>query len=200
VSMRLAVATAAIAALPVTVQLLSRRLPVDPEVLRKLVHIGGALLAVPLPLVLPYRQIVALGVIFAVVMAVSRRARVFTAVHDVERATYGEILFPLGVAFLAALFPHPLPFVYGVLVLGLADGLAAIVGTRYGRLRIPGGKSVVGSATFFGVSCATGLALLGSPAAAVSTAAALTAVEATLRGGLDNIVVPGVAGLLVTVL
>lgn len=196
--MTFAVAGIVLLSVPASVQLLSRRLPVAPEVLRKLVHIGGALLAVPLPLVLSYREIVVLGLLFAALMTISRRRRIFSAVHDVDRRTYGEILFPLGVAVLAAAFPHREPYVYGVLVLGLADGLAALVGTRYGRMRLPGGKSVWGSATFFVVALAAALALVGPSYVALVAAVALTATEAGLRHGFDNLVVPGLAALLLS--
>ncbi len=196
--MTFALAVVVLLLVPVSVQLLSRRLPVAPEVLRKLVHIGGALLAVPLPLFLSYRQIVVLGLTFAVLMAISRQARIFSAVHDVDRRTYGEILFPLGVALLAAAFPHGEPYVYGVLVLGLADGLAALVGTRYGRVRLPGGKSVWGSLTFFVVALAAALALVGATYVALVAAVALTAAEANLRHGFDNLVVPSLAALLLS--
>lgn len=196
--MTFAVAGIVLLSVPASVQLLSRRLPVAPEVLRKLVHIGGALLAVPLPLVLSYREIVVLGLLFAALMTISRRRRIFSAVHDVDRRTYGEILFPLGVAVLAAAFPHREPYVYGVLVLGLADGLAALVGTRYGRMRLPGGKSVWGSATFFVVALAAALALVGPSYVALVAAVALTATEAGLRRGFDNLVVPGLAALLLS--
>lgn len=196
--MTFAVAGIVLLSVPASVQLLSRRLPVAPEVLRKLVHIGGALLAIPLPLVLSYREIVVLGLLFAALMTISRRRRIFSAVHDVDRRTYGEILFPLGVAVLAAAFPHREPYVYGVLVLGLADGLAALVGTRYGRMRLPGGKSVWGSATFFVVALAAALALVGPSYVALVAAVALTATEAGLRHGFDNLVVPGLAALLLS--
>jgi phytol kinase len=189
-------AALALLLVPTAVQLASRRVPLRPETLRKLVHIGAALLALPLPLFLSYRQITVLGLLFAALMAISRRARIFTAVHDVDRSTHGEILFPLGVAVLAAGFPHYVPFAYGVVVLGLADGLAALVGTRYGRMRLPGGKSVWGSATFFAVAVAAALALVGPTAMVVAAAASLTAAEAALRNGFDNLVVPVLGGLL----
>jgi len=197
--MNVVVAFVVLLLLPVSVQLLARRVHVSRELLRKLVHIGGALLTLPLPFVLSYRQIVLLALVFAVLMAVSRRARIFTAVHDVERRTYGEVLFPLGVALLAAAFPDRMLFAYGVLTLGLADGLAALVGTRYGRMRIRGGKSVWGSATFLAVSLVSGMALAGPSYSVLLAAVALTLVEAALRNGFDNLVVPALAALLLSV-
>ncbi len=161
---------------------------------------GGILAPVAAP------ALTALGLLLAVVMAGSRRAGVFAAVHGVERASHGEVLYPLGLGATALLFPGA-PFVYAVLVLGLADGLAAPVGQRYGRRRIPGGKSWWGSATFFAIATAAGAAVLAGTGAdavavaavAVAAAAALTAFEAALRRGLDNAVLPVVAGALMGV-
>ncbi|HXY86047.1 MAG TPA: hypothetical protein VEH52_11265 [Gaiellaceae bacterium] len=187
-------------ALPLSVELLARRMQLAPETLRKLAHIGGALLAVPLPLLLTYREIAGLGLVFAAIMAVSLRLSIFAAVHGVERASHGEVFFPLGVAGLAMFFPDWTAYMYGVLVLGLADGLAALVGTRYGRRKIVHGKSVWGCATFFAVAYAVGIALQVPPSTTLVIAASATAVEAMSRHGFDNIAVPLVVGLLVTVI
>jgi dolichol kinase len=147
--------------------------------------------------VLSYREIVALAALFGAVMAVSRSAHVFTAVHDVDRESWGELAFPLGVGALAALHPQPWAFVYALLVLALADTAAAAAGMRFGRRPLPlGGKSAAGSAAFFGVALAVGLpfAPLGA-CALVALAAAAT--EASLARGLDNLALPLVAGLLI---
>jgi len=199
----IAVAVAVLGSLPVSVEVVKRRFVVPSEALRKTVHIGAALLVAPLPLFLSYREIAAIGFLFAAVMALSRRHGIFSAVHDTERSSYGEILYPLGIAALALLFPSPAPFVYGVLVVGLADGAAALVGMRFGRRKLPAGKSVWGSATFLAISSAVGLGVLlaegRSPGTALTTAMlaalGLTVAEALLAGGLDNLVLPPLAGL-----
>jgi len=199
----IAVAVAVLGALPVSVEVVKRRLVVPPEALRKTVHIGAALLVAPLPLFLSYGEIAAIGVLFAAVMTLSRRRGIFSAVHEAERRSYGEILYPLGIAALALLFPSPAPFVFGVLVVGLADGAAALVGMRFSRRKLPGGKSVWGSATFLAIATAVGLGVLlaeGRPPGAVLTIAvlaaiALTLAEALLARGLDNLVLPPLAGL-----
>ena len=119
------------------VEVLARRVRLSPELVRKLAHMSAAVFAAFLPLVLTFAEIAALGLLFAVVMAVSVRLRIFSAIHGVSRTTYGEMFFPLGIAALAILCPSELPFAYGVLVLGLGDGLAALVGGRLGRRVVP---------------------------------------------------------------
>jgi phytol kinase len=205
--MNVAAAALALAMVPASVEALSRRRSLDPERLRKVVHVGAAPIVAALPLFVSYGEIAALGLLFAFVMAVSRRLGIFRAVHGVGRETHGEILYPLGLAAAALLFPDGTAFVYAVLVVGLADGLAAPVGQRYGRRRLPGGKSVWGSTTFFAISLAVGASVLlaggAKPlyalAAAATSAAALTATEAFLSGGLDNAVLPPLAGALISV-
>ena len=206
--MTLAAVIAALAVLLGCAELLKRLGLVRDEAARKLVHVGSALAVAPLPLVISFHEIVALGLLFAAALAVSRRHGIVSAVHDVDRRTIGEILFPLGIGLLALLVPSPLPFVYGVLVLGLADGLAASIGLRYGRTRIPGGKSLCGSVTFFAVALTAGVAVLlaaGAPlttvvAVAVGAAFVCTLAEAVLSAGFDNLVLPFAAGLLMAVL
>lgn len=194
----------------VGVEVLARRSGLlSPELVRKLAHMSSAAFAALLPLVLGFDEIALLGVLFAGLMAASQRIGIFTAIHGVSRRTYGEVLFPLGIAALALVCPSPLPFAYGVLVLGLGDGLAALVGERFGRRRIPllqTSKTLWGTGAFLGVCFALGVVLLAptgvSPlyllGAAAVMAIALTPIELFLTYGLDNLALPPVAGLLLT--
>jgi phytol kinase len=198
-----------LAALPAVVELARRRrlLP-GGEIPRKTVHVGAALLAIPLPFVFSFRAIALLGVAFAAAFAVARRRAVLSAIQDVDRWSYGEILFPLGLAAAAILFPSRHLFLYGLLVVGLADGLAAPVGLRFGRRRLPGGKTAWGSATFFVLAVCVGAVVLafgGHGAAtvasvAVAAAACLTVAESLLSRGFDNLALPALAAALVQVL
>lgn len=194
----------------VAVEVVTRRVGfLSPELARKVAHMSSAVLAALLPLVLGFEEIVLLGLLFAGVMLASQQLRIFTAIHGVGRRTYGEVMFPLGIAALALACPSPLPYAYGVLVLGLGDGLAALVGERYGRRRIPHlrtRKTLWGTGAFLLVSFALGVPLVvasgATPAYAIAVALAmaiaLTPVELFLTYGLDNLALPLVAGLLIT--
>jgi dolichol kinase len=195
----LAVAAAAIAAVPVAGELGVRRIRLSGENARKLVHAGSGIVAAALPLLLPYGQIVAIALGCAVLMAFVHRFRLLAALNGIERVSYGEVWFPIGVAALAAFFPHPAAYVYGTLVLGLADASAAVVGVRLGRRRLPfvRGKTVWGSTAFFATAVVVGVAVGGRLSVGiVVAAAALTAAEAVTSRGVDNLVVPVLAGLL----
>jgi phytol kinase len=193
------------------VEVLARLVRLSPELLRKLAHMSAAVLAAGLPLVLSFAEIAGLGVAFAALMALSLRVGIFRAIHGVSRTTYGEIFFPLGLAALAVVCPSPLPFAFGVLVLGICDGLAALVGGRFGRRAVPivqTRKTLWGTGTFL-VACfclgvaaisPTGVSASYAFAAATTMALALTPVELFLTYGLDNLVLPTVAGSLLTAL
>jgi phytol kinase len=170
---------------------------------------SSAVCAAFLPLVLGFDEIAMLGLLFAALMATSQRLGVFTAIHDVSRRTYGEVLFPLGIAVLALACSSPMPFAYGVLVLGLGDGLAALVGERFGRRRVPlfqTRKTLWGTGSFLVVCFLVGVVLLTATGVASAyallasalMALALTPVELALTYGLDNVALPLVAGLLLT--
>lgn len=209
--MTLVVLVAAFFGLCVGAELLARSVDLAPELLRKLVHMSAAVFTAFLPLVVSFAEIAVLGLIFAAVMAVSARLHVFDAIHGVSRTTYGEVFFPLGITLLALVCQSDLAFAYGVLVLGLGDGLAALVGGRLGRRAFPllqTSKTLWGSATFLVVCFALGLVLLvgaGVPppyalVAAAAMAVVLTPVELSLTHGLDNLVLPALAGLLAAAL
>ena len=133
----------------------TRRWNLHPEQSRKLAHVSSGVAAACLPLVMPFRAVVVLALLFVPFMVVSRRVGLFPAVHGVERATWGEVWFPLGVLLAAALFPHEVPYAFGVLVMGLSDAAASAAGHRWGRraYRLLGAhKTYAGSAAFLAVT------------------------------------------------
>ncbi len=182
----------------------TRRWKLAPEQSRKLAHVSSGVTAACLPLVMSFRAVVVLALLFVPFMVVSRRVGLFPAVHGVERETWGEVWFPLGVLLAAALFPHEVPYAFGVLVMGLSDAAASAVGLRWGRraYRLLGAhKTYAGSAAFLAVTVvlATGALATGGDLTAASVpailaiAAALTVVEGAAGGGVDNVLLP-VAG------
>ena len=175
------------------------------ETTRRLVHIAGAGTTALFPLYLHLNEVVALGIVFTLFLTWTRVRGSLRSVHAVARPTLGAILFPVGLVLAAVtVWSHPPAFSYAALMLALPDPAAAIVGRRFSSLRwrVPGGeKSLLGSLTFLAVAFAvgTGFALAlgnGSILAAAAVAAVLTAVEAALGYGLDNLPIPVVAGVL----
>jgi dolichol kinase len=184
------------------VEALTRRLSVGRELSRKFVHLTSGLAAAAMPLVLTFREIAVLAVLFAVAMAASRRLRILRSVHEVERATWGEVCLPLGVAAAAVLVPDAARYACVVATIAVSDVAACLAGRRLGGRRLPrSGKTWTGSAAFFLTALAVGLVLLpGRPAAVLAVAVLTTAVEAVASRGLDNVAVPVAAATALAVM
>jgi dolichol kinase len=177
-----------------------RRKNYHPELARKLVHISVGTFVAFWPFFLNWTEIKVLSLAFLVAVIISKYFNVFRAMHSVQRPTWGEALFAIVVGVLAFTADNKWVYATALLQMSLADGLAAVIGTLYGRrnqYKIFGyTKSVVGTLTFFGVSL---LILLGyqwvsgadvSLALIFSLAAGATVLENILVRGFDNLLVP----------
>jgi phytol kinase len=171
------------------------------ELVRKSIH---TLLALTLAFTAPYlglRGVVGAGVVLLVLFSTVRRTGHFDVFRRVERVTYGELYFAAGIILSAVLFlpTHTGAFQAGMVVLGLADPLAALVGKRFGRhsYTLFGDRlSCEGSATCAVVAGGI-LYLAGVPLSGAGLGGVLLAgVEAAAPRGADNLMLPVVAGLL----
>jgi len=192
---------------------LRRRRGYSVDFTRKVVHIAAGMTVLFL-LAFRSRWIALIPpVSFIFINALSYRKGTFQAMETGERWRLGTIYFPLSFAVLAYLLWGSRPLLVAALMpMTWGDALAAVVGGRWGRrrFRVPGGtRSLEGSATFFltaWLATALPLALLpGTPypgweaiPAALSVAIATTAVEAVSPWGTDNLTVPAVAALVLT--
>lgn len=177
-----------------------RRKRTHSEISRKFIHITVGTFVAFWPYFLSATEIKIFSVCFLIVVFVSKYLNIFTTIHSVQRPTRGEFWFALVVGILAFMPHHQHIYTAALLVMSLADGFAAIIGTRYGqahRYEVFGStKSVVGTATFFIVAAAILVGYnLATPGALVSLwivpicliAAAFE--NASIRG-LDNLAVP----------
>lgn len=134
-------------------EVLQHRYNYHPEITRKFIHITVATFAAFWPFFMSWSHVELLSLIlFAGVMA-SKRVAFFKAIHDVRRLTWGEIFFPVSIGMSALLAGNKWIFAAALLHLGLADGLAAVVGTLFGqkhRYKVLGHiKSRAGTITFW---------------------------------------------------
>ncbi len=183
-----------------------------PEARRKLLHVAMGGVALGLPAVFDgpgpvwLLALLAAGALLVIRQMRALRTSIGSAIHTVERVSFGELCFPLGVATLYSLAGEQyLHFLVPLLVLVLGDSLAALVGVRHGCLRyrtLDGCKSLEGSMTMFVVSFACILLPFGFAghydlgsllAGAMCVALALTLIEAVAWRGIDNFLLP-VAG------
>ncbi len=191
-----------------SLEIAKNRFKLNTEITRKVAHILSGISSALLPFVLSFTEIAILATIFIVVMFISKRSHIFTAIHGVKRQTYGEVYFPLAILISAIIFPIQLIYTYGLLIMGISDGLASILGQAYKskefRLFKNHHKTYAGSGAFFVSATIIGCGLVGifyifSPIAMlmmIILAAALTIIEALSPKGMDNIFLPIAANCL----
>jgi phytol kinase len=183
-----------------------RRREVYGEFSRKFVHVTIGCYVAFWPFYLSWGQIEILSIAFFIVVALSKSLKVFQAIHSVQRPTWGELFFAISVGLTAVLTHNKWIYAAALLQMALADGLAAIIGIRFGgrvSYRILGHtKSIVGTLTFFVVSLAILIAFSHFSKIHLSLvwmliASALACLLENLAAfGLDNLLVPVVVALL----
>lgn len=126
------------------------------EVTRKIVHIFVGVFVAFWPFFLDWWQIQLLSVGLLVVVLVSIKFNIFKSIHAVKRNAVGEVLFAVVIGLLATFAQDQFVFMAAMLSLSLADGLAALVGQKFGAKNaytvLGRTKSIVGTVTFFVVS------------------------------------------------
>lgn len=119
--------------------LLKKRFSLPAEVSRKAIHISLGLTTLSFPFIFKETWIVwlmcAISIISLLLLKHTKlKNSLGSTLHDVDRHSYGDILFPLSVAILFQLsHEQPVFYIVSILVLTLADALAAIIGVYYGK-------------------------------------------------------------------
>jgi phytol kinase len=186
-----------------------QRLELHPEMSRKSVHVVMGLVCLTFPWLFretwPVWTLAGMAVLGlgAIRLLPAFKSRFGHVLGGVERESWGELLFPLAVAFVFALSRgNMLLFCVPVLILSLADAMAALIGRRYGFARYEtddGWKSLEGSAAFFLVAFFTTEIALTLAADVGRTEGLLIAtimglilmlMEAIAWRGLDNLFIP----------
>lgn len=200
---------AGLAALLGALAWLGKRAGWPPELRRKAAHIALGLVCAGFPWVFdspaPVWMLAGLSIggLILLRLRALRAGTLGSALHGVERRSWGELCFPLAVAlvFHASAGQWEL-HVVPVLVLALADAAGALVGRRFGRhaLRMDGAhKSLEGSLAVFVVAAlcvALPLALFAgwswplALAAALLVAGLAALIEGVAFEGLDNLFLP----------
>ena len=187
-------------------EIAKRKFKLSVNVTRKISHAGAALIAVLSPLFVAKELIVLACFTFAGILFFSRRTGIFSSIQSVKRNTLGEVFLPLGEAFTALVF---LPtgireFQYGVLVMGLSDPLAGLIGEKFGKHEITifgNKKSVEGSCSFFASTLLITLIffpVLGYQLIIIPLI--LTFIEFLLGYGADNLLLPIIGAYLLSIM
>lgn len=180
----------------------------DDEFSRKTVHITIGSFVAFWPFFLTWHQIEFLSLAFLAVISISKYLHLFEAIHSVQRPTLGELFFAAAVGAVALITDDKWVYTAALLQMSLADGLAAVVGTRFGGrhkyLVFGYPKSLLGTMTFFVVSMAILITLnhrlpesLG-PGLILGTSLLATLIENIGVKGADNLLVPLVVALILS--
>lgn len=200
---------AALAVLMGVVKLAQLWCRLSAELSRKIVHVGMGLLTVSFPWLFDrVWPVVLLAAVAAVALLIvkcvqSLRAGIGSVLLGVERTSFGEVYFPIAVGSLYVLsFGRWELFVIPMLVLSLADAVAALIGIHYGTLNyktLDGRKSAEGSVAFFTVAFLSAHVplLLGTQIGRAETllialilGLLVMLLEAVAWRGLDNLFIP----------
>ena len=184
---------------------LSKMNRVSDELARKFVHIAMGLTCLSFPWVFDasWPVFVLGGLCLVGLTCIKCLPQLGGCLHGVERRSFGEIYFTVGIAILFWWSGgDPLLFCVPVLILTVADAAGALVGIRYGKTEfatLSGFKSAEGSTMFFFAAFMSSHVplLMFSDFGRVDVllisltlAAMVTLVEAISTGGLDNLLIP----------
>jgi len=181
---------------------------------RKFIHIAVGMISAPT--VLWFGNLwwaIVPPLAFVVINYLDYRFGVIQAMMSSNRSNLGTVYFPLAFAAVLVLFwgdpsrptVNPHLIVAALMPMTWGDALAAIVGERSGKRRytlLGQTRSLEGSVTMFIISAATTWIALGAAPSAVVIAIVValgaTLVEAISPWGIDNLTVPAISVLLLT--
>lgn len=183
---------------------------VEPEVIRKVVHIGtGNVILFAWWLQIPASVGIGCSILFSAVTLLSYRLPLLPGINSVGRKSFGTFFYAVSIGLLIGMFWQTSPHlaVLGVLVMTWGDGFAALIGQRWGQhsYELWGNqKSWEGSGAMLIVSWAVSSLILLTVYGnlwqvwmiAVGIALVATSLESFSRLGIDNLTVPlGSAGV-----
>lgn len=172
------------------------------EYARKFIHILAGGFAAFMPFWLSYNWIALFGLGVICLGLINHNYHFIKAGLSIERRSYGDILFAMGILIAALMRPNKWIFTAATLQVALADGMAAIIGHRYGKHRYTlfgHTKTPIGTLTFFVFSQATigvlfALSGLSADYSRISLYVllplTLTALENISGYGTDNLTLP----------
>ena len=205
VEIKVAIAALWLALVGLTAIGVDRLVPEGSELVRKVVHIGtGNIVLLAWWMKIPAWIGVSAGVFFAIVTLASYRFQLLPRIDNVGRKSFGTFFYAVSIAVLVGWFwgvNRPEFGVLGILVMTWGDGLAGLVGKRFGRHRYQlwgMEKSWEGSLTMAIVATLVSGIILSN--VVVSTAQLITiaftvgilsaVLEAFSNLGIDNLTVP----------
>ncbi len=191
-------------ALLIIAELLGKNKILKGEFHRKFLHITAGSFIAFWPWLISWRSIQLIGVAMLAVMLANRYYGFLNYRGRVGRASYGDIFLALAILICALIAHNKLFFALAILQVSLADGLAAVIGIRYGlrwSYKVFGHrKTLVGSLVFWIISLdILGPGLLADPnlfsfhnyyTLLLVLPPVFTLAENLSVFGLDNLIIP----------
>ncbi|MGK7944643.1 MAG: diacylglycerol/polyprenol kinase family protein [Microcystaceae cyanobacterium] len=186
-------------------ELLGRLTEIKGEWTRKIVHIGsGHVLLFAWLLKIPAWIGIAAAIIAALVALISYQFPILPSINSVGRKSLGTFFYALSIGLLVGIFwtiDQPYYGVLGILVMAWGDGMAAIIGQKWGKhpYQVLGmTKSWEGSLTMTGVSFLISMLILsaiygyngGTWLISFVLSLFATFLESFSKLGIDNLTVP----------
>lgn len=192
--------------LVIIAETLNRWGKIDAELARKIVHIGsGNVILIAWWLDIPTTLIIQASLGASLVAIASYFLPILPSINGVGRKSFGTLFYAMSIGILTAWFwiylKQPVYTVIGILVMSWGDGMAGIIGKRFGKhpYQIFGNqKSWEGSLTMLLVSLIVISLILGFNSenltqnliTSVIVAIAATLLESFSKLGIDNLTVP----------
>lgn len=191
-------------ALLILSEVLGRKKILRGDLQRQFVHVTVGSYIAFWPWLVSFDTIAWLGIVVLAVVLLNRRVKLADFYSEVDRKSYGDIFYALAIIFGAVMTDEKIFFALAMLTMALGDGLANIIGQRYGKkwkYQFWGHtKTVIGSMSLWLVSVSVlGVGLLFAQELVDYSAYAtllltlpplLVLVENGAIWGLDNLVVP----------
>lgn len=177
----------------------------DSEIVRKIVHIGtGNVILLAWWFNIPASVGIAASILASIFTLLSYRFPLLPGINSVGRKSLGTFFYSVSIGVLIAWFwylKQPYYAALGILIMAWGDGLAALIGRRFGthKYNVLGGqKSLEGSLTMTVVSFIISILILQSVQGntwetfivSVIVAVFATGLEAISLLGIDNLTVP----------
>ncbi|NJM17488.1 MAG: phosphatidate cytidylyltransferase [Richelia sp. SM1_7_0] len=183
----------------------SRLAKSNSEIVRKIVHIGtGNVILLAWWLDIPASIGIAASILASILTLLSYRFPILPGINSVGRKSLGTFFYSVSIGILIAWFwylKQPFYAALGILIMAWGDGLAALIGQRFGKHKynvLGGQKSLEGSLTMTLVSFIISSLILFNVQGntwqtwliSVVVAVVATALEAISILGIDNLTVP----------
>jgi phytol kinase len=177
----------------------------EPEIIRKIVHIGtGNVIVIAWWLDIPAFVGIYASILASIITLLSYKFPILPGINSVGRHSWGTFFYAVSIGVLVAVFWHlhqPQYAVLGIMIMTWGDGLAALIGKRFGKHKyiiFGAGKSWEGSLTVTLISyliCATLLLLTQGNIwqtwiVSLIVACIATILETFSYLGIDNLTVP----------